>query len=59
MTTSPQDSHATADEDTGSVSAGAIADWLTACVADYRETQPSAIDAAASAKFSTQQEVFR
>jgi len=44
MTTSPQDSHATADEDTGSVSAGAIADWLTACVADYREMQPSAID---------------
>jgi acyl carrier protein len=42
MTTSPQDPRATTGEDT--VSAEAIADWLTACIADYREMQPSAID---------------
>lgn len=44
MTTSNQDARTATDEDTGSVSAGEFADWLTACIADYREMEPSAID---------------
>lgn len=44
MTTSNQAPDAATVEDTGSVSAAAMADWLTACIADYRELQPSEID---------------